>query len=161
MPERNNRFNRMGFTLVEAIIAASIIGIIMITVAALYVQTGETTAMVAYRSEATFEAQEAVERMIDTVRNSDELTVIESDSFEILMGPDTIKFSYDAENGDILRNGEAYASNITDFTVSYFDIDGEPVVLPEDVSRMDISITATQDDAVKTVQTSVTMRRRT
>jgi len=151
----------MGFTLVEAIIAASIIGIIMITVAALYVQTGETTAMVAYRSEATFEAQEAVERMIDTVRNSDELTVIESDSFEILMGPDTIKFSYDAENGDILRNGEAYASNITDFTVSYFDIDGEPVVLPEDVSRMDISITATQDDAVKTVQTSVTMRRRT
>jgi len=151
----------MGFTLVEAIIAASIIGIIMITVAALYVQTGETTAMVAYRSEATFEAQEAVERMIDTVRNSDELTVIESDSFEILMGPDTIKFSYDAESGDILRNGEAYASNITDFTVSYFDIDGEPVVLPEDVSRMDISITATQDDAVKTVQTSVTMRRRT
>jgi prepilin-type N-terminal cleavage/methylation domain-containing protein len=152
---------RRGFSLVEILIAMAIISIIFVVVAALYVQSGETTALIHNRSDAIFEAQEAVERMLDAVRNSDGVTSIGNNTFSITNKSVTSTFSYSSTDDVIMLDGSVYASNITSFRVAFLTSNGGTTTIATDVTKMEFYITATAADTSKNIETSVSIRRLT
>ena len=158
--KRTQYASRNGFTVIEVLIAIVITSIILLTVVSLYVQSGQTTMVVRDRSTATFGAQEAVERLVDEVRRSDYFESIGAESFAIVLGSDKAEYIFDKTNGTISKNSIQYASGITDFELAYYDIRGNAVTAPANAERMTISITVTERDVEKTIETSVIMRRR-
>lgn len=155
---RHKRMRR-GFSLVEILIAMAIISIIFVVVAALYVQSGETTALIHNRSDAIFKAQEAVERMLDAVRNSDGVTSIGNDTFSITNKSVISTFSYSSTDDVIMLDGDVYASNITSFRVVFLTSNGGITAIATDVTKMEFYITATAVDTSKNIETSVSIRR--
>lgn len=151
---------RYGVTLVEVMISVAIISIIFMAAAAVYVQSGETTALVKDRSEALFEAQEAIERMVDTVRNCDGLTTAGTSGFTLTNKGTTTTFSFNAETHSIRRNNVPYAVGITGFTVAYFDKDGNSAATAAQVARIDIKITASIEGTSREIASSVNIRRK-
>lgn len=161
MTERGIRIKRHGITLVEVLLAVGILGIIFMTGAALYVQSGETTVLVKDRSDVLFEAQEAIERMVDEVRNCDALTSKALESFTLTNKGVSTTYSFDGESGSIMRNDVAYAVGIGDFDVEYFDIDDNSAATADQVVRVEISIVASIEGTNKEINSSVIIRRKT
>lgn len=153
--------NYAGFTVIELLIAISIASIIMLVATALYVQSGQTTMIVKDRGTATYAVQEAVERMIDDVRNADAFTEITANSFVIAKGGDKTEYIFNKTNGSIEKNSAVYALGLTDFVITYFNMRGIETTDPAAASRMTLTISVTEKDITKTIDTSVIMRRRT
>lgn len=153
--------SKTGFTVIEVLIAAVIASIIMFVAAALYIQSGQTTMIVKDRSEATYAVQEAVERMIDDVRAADEFADVTGNSFVIVKGGEKFEYVFDKEKGSIQKNGGVYALGLTDFDIMYFNMRGVEVTDPATAARMTLTISVTEKEVTKTIDTSVIMRRRT
>ncbi|MEP0813105.1 MAG: prepilin-type N-terminal cleavage/methylation domain-containing protein [bacterium] len=151
--------NEKGITLIELMIVSLIIGIITMGVASLYISSAETTMMVQQRSDATFTAQEGVERMVDLVRNSDGLLEIGPDEFALNERGEKTVFTYNSEKQTLLKDGNAYATGVTAFTPSYYDADGNPTTDAASVVKVEFDITAKSKDEEKSLDTFVIIRR--
>lgn len=153
--------NSYGLSLIEVLIASAIIGIIMMVIASQYVHSIRTTAMVNDRTEATYSTQQAVERMVDDVRNSDGLTEMGDTSFTIVdsIGGNTIVYSYVEGSKELRKDNEAYVSGISAFTVTYLDKSGAVTLVPAEVVKIVFDITASDGDASHDISTSVIVRR--
>ena len=155
---------KAGFTLVEAMIATGIVLMLTIGIASLYAQSIETTMLIRNRSGANFSVQEAVERLVDEVRNSDGFTEIQDDAFTINMRGSSVRYSYNSELKQIRRNNTPYVSNVTAFTPTYFTSSGTgggsaAVGSPSSVAELRLAVTATDRGSARTVSTSVFVRR--
>ena len=161
MKLKGQKAARCGLTLIEVVIATAILTIIMMVISAMYIQSLKTTKMVNDRSEATFSTQNAVERMVDDVRNSDGLTKMDATAFVINddLGGSTIEYSYNEASHELSKDNEAYASGITEFTATYLDKDGNVTLVPAEVVKIIFDVTATDGDASHDISTSVIVRR--
>jgi prepilin-type N-terminal cleavage/methylation domain-containing protein len=160
MQESGIQKKRYGITLVEVLLAVGILGIIFMAAAAVYVQSGETTVIVKDRSTALFEAQEALERMVDEVRNCDGITTKATSSFTLTRNTQTTTFSYNTQTKSILRNNVAYIKGISALSILYYDKDGNSAVTAAQVVKMIITITATTSGESHQIKSSVDIRRK-
>ena len=148
-------------SIVEVLISVAILTMIFIAGASLYVQSGDTTVLVKDRSNAQFEAQEALERMVDEVRNCDAITAATANSFTLTRNLQTTTFLYSSQNKSILRNNVAYAKGISALSIQYFNNSGSgSMAAPTQVVRLDITITATTNGTSRVIKSSVNIRRK-
>ncbi len=153
--------NKFGFTVIEALIAVVISSIIMLVATALYVQSGQTTMIVKDRSTATYAVQEAIERLVDDVRNSDGFEDVSGESFVIVTKGDKAEYVFDKNKGTIQKNGAVYSSGLTDFSISYLTLRGAETTIATQAARMTLSVAVTENDVTKIIDTSVIIRRKT
>lgn len=155
--------NNKGFTLVESMIAVAFLGLAMMliySVASLTVDL-KNVSMTAEALQA--EASEACYRFsrdTRTIKSDGGLLAADSTQVQIVNEDyQTIRYWYDADNENLMRNNSVLAEGVSAVEFSFYDESGQPVLNPTvggsgetNVRLFDMNITVTENGKSLTLQ---------
>ncbi len=160
----HRRLSKDGFSLIELIVSIAISGIALVVITTTFVSQSQSYDIQEQLVEMQQNARAAMDIMTREVRmagysptgasivgvhyHSDKIHIradITGDGDQNDENED-IKYSYDAVNLRIERDAklgkQTFAENIQDFTVSYFDYNGNPTTTSAEIRQIQITITA-------------------
>lgn len=150
-----------GFSLVEVVLVMVILGILLTTGSGLFQQAFETGFVTKDQQKARTQAQFALERMNDELKNarsatSSDLTPNASDITFVDDDGESIKYSISGTN--LMRNSNILVSDISSLSFTYLKEDNSTTTTAADVRCIVISVTATKNISVVTMTTTVCPR---
>ena len=146
-----------GFTLAELLAAFAVLGLVLAAVTTIYQSTLQAYVTGSNRTEAQQNARVALERMAREIRQTPSaLTAATATSLTFVDQDTGIPVSYaltgDGMNATLTRttNGvnEVVIGRVQALTFAYRDVNGNPVAVPADVFRVDITIRTTSEDTI-------------
>ena len=151
-----------GFTLVELVLVIAMLGIL-----GMVLGPGLATALKGYEMarvhrQVVAEARSAMERFVREARliqSSLDVLTLGASSFQFEYPNNTILI-YDLNSGNLRRNSDVLASNVSALTFIYYDEVGIVTATPANVRRVQIRFTITPlgNQGSYTLQTNVFLR---
>jgi len=125
-----------------------------------FIMSVRTATYMRQRSDVTYSAEEAVERMIDEIRGNTELLLAEPESISFILKGERITYSFDPETKTILRNLQPRVRGVELFSLQYLDKNGVETSVPSDVQRVAVTVKGQSGSEELDISTTVTFRTR-
>ena len=154
------RHHSRGFTIVELAIVIFFIILIFGIAVTFFVMSVRTATYIRQRSDVTYSAEEAIERMIDEIRGNSELLLAEPESISFRLKGETISYSFDPETNTIFRNQRPHVRGVELFLLQYLDEDGIETSILADVQRVVVTVKGQSGSEELDISTTVGFRTR-
>lgn len=151
---------QQGFTLFELIMVITILGIVGVVMTKLLSQGLLAMQTEQQVTDATWQGQIAVQRMvrdIAAVRSPSDISTASADTFAFTDINDNA-VTYTLSGSSLTRNGAILADGISSLNFTYQDANGSSTASTIAIRYVTLSLTVTQNSANYTVSTAVTLR---
>ena len=153
---RHNKRAQRAFTLIELTVVMVVVGIVAGLGAGIIVEAGRAYSFSLAATDATDDAQFALDRLCTELSQLAVQTDITS------IGPESVTFDLDSTSRtfqlvgtELRRDSNALATNVTAFDLTYYASDGAIASNPADVWRIAASIAITRNDVTSRLRREV------
>jgi len=153
------RIMKAGFTLMEMMIVMLIIGIISYVIAAGFMMSSKTMKTMERRSDVAASLQEAVERSVDSLRGASSVVTAAPEAITVDLNGNQFTIAYDAGTDTLSKDGNVIGFNITDCTITYYDVAGAETTNAVDVKSAKFTINGSSNGEPWTLESTVMFRR--
>lgn len=126
----------LGFTLIEMVISMLLLSLVAVAIAPMIYQGIEGAIIARERNTLDWSAREALQRLTRELYPVRWLSITTANattfSFTSYLA-ESVTFSYDAINDELLRNGDVLAQNVTSFNFTYYDASGAVTAVLDDI----------------------------
>ena len=152
-----------GFTLVEAILVISVIGILALATAVVIGPVLDTWALDTPLNEATDSTTFTLNRMLNEIaqiKDNTSVLTAEAGRFRFTDVTDTA-IDYQISGGNLVRNADILARGVQTLTFTYYDVNGAALAVPAvspavtDLWRVQIRVTVQKDGRSVTLDSQV------
>jgi len=124
------------------VIVLFVLVIIFAVAGAFFLTSGRTMSFMQTRNQATFSAQEGIERMLDEMRGNSQLTSIAPTGVKFILKGEAVVYEYDPGTRTLKRNEQIYAPEIEAFDLRYLDESGSETGVIANIRQVELSVTA-------------------
>ena len=151
---------QQGFTLFELVMVITILGIVGVVMTKLLSQGLLSMQTEQQVTDATWQGQIAVQRMvrdIASVRSPSDISTASASTFAFTDLSGTA-ITYTRSGSSLTRNGTILANGISALSFTYQDANGSTTATTTAIRYVTLSVTVTQNNANYTISTAVNLR---
>lgn len=154
---------RRGFTLVEVLISAALMGFLLMGILTTFLFLGRSSANIVNYAEMEGEARKGLETFAVDTRQASELTWVTANTIDLVVGGVTVRYGYDTSTKSFYKTANGVTTKLIT-NVSAFEFRGFQVnsTTPVDVSDLTtVAKRALASNVTKQIQISMKAERKT